>query len=199
MFTRPLDIKCTNSDCGDDLHCFRKTRRMRPEQVGQCRSCGAELVDWERVRRRDVADAAFTFAALKRELIRHHYWHKTIDEEAELHARRKGRIKLREAVAKHLQKAVGQAEPFRDGWQTPAKGRVVYYAQHALACCCRKCLEYWHGIPKGTELTSEQIDYFTDLVMMFIDERMPGLTEEGEKIPPRRRARGSDENAVEGS
>ncbi len=194
----PLDIKCTSSDCDNDLHCFRRTRRMRPEQVGQCRSCGAELVNWERVRRRDVGDAAFTFAALKRELIRHHYWHKLIDEEAELHARRKGRIKLREAAAKRLRTSVGPAEPFRDGRQTPTKSRVVYYAQHALACCCRTCLEYWHGIPKGTELTPQQIDYFTDLVMRYVDERMPALTEEGEKISPRRRPKGAAETTTKG-
>lgn len=70
----PLDIRCTRSECGSDLHCFKRSRKMTPDQAGQCRSCGAELVDWERVRRRDIADAASTFAALKREWIRHHFW-----------------------------------------------------------------------------------------------------------------------------
>lgn len=186
----PLDIRCTRSECESDLHCFKKTRKMTPDQIGQCRSCGAQLVDWERVQQRDIADAAFTFAALKSEWIRHHFWHKEIEEGAELHARRKGRTRLRATAEKQLRRAVGSAQPFRDGQQTTMKGgNIIHYAQHALACCCRTCLEYWHGIPKGTELTHEQLDYFTDLVMMYVDDRMPALTTDGEKIPPRRKQR----------
>lgn len=188
----PLDIKCTRSDCKSDLHCFKKTRKMTLDQVGQCRSCGTQLVDWERVQHRDIADATFTFAALKSEWIRHHFWHKAIDEGAEFHARRKGRTKLREAAGKQLRRSVGPEQPFRDGQQTTMKGgNIIHYAQHALASCCRTCLEYWHGIPKGTKLTQEQLDYFTDLVMMYVDERMPVLTEDGEKIPPRRKPQAS--------
>ena len=165
---------------------------MTPDQVGQCRSCGAELIDWERVQRRDIADADATFAALQREWIRHHFWHRTIEEGAEFHARRKGRIRLRETAAKQLRRSIGAEQPFRDGQQTTMKGgNIIHDAQHALACCCRGCLEYWHGIPKGAELTQDQIDYFTDLVMRYVDDRMPALTEEGEKIPPRRRRKAS--------
>src|SRR5947199_5312284 len=69
----PLDIKCTSSDCQNGLHCFKATRRMAPAERGRCRSCGADLVDWSRVHRRDKADAAYTFAALQFELIRHHH------------------------------------------------------------------------------------------------------------------------------
>ena len=87
----PLDIKCTSSDCKNGLHCFKATRQMAPAERGRCRSCGADLVDWSRVHRRDKADAAYTFAALEYELIRHHHWHKTIDDKALRHARRKGR------------------------------------------------------------------------------------------------------------
>jgi hypothetical protein len=50
-------------------------------------------------------------------------------------------------------------------------------------------MEYWHDIPKGRPLTEEEISYFTALVMKFVRERMPELTEDGEKIPRRRTAR----------
>ncbi len=184
----PLAISCTHSDCGSGLHCFRKTRQMAPDQVGRCRSCGTELVDWQRVYQRNPRDAAFTFQALKSEWIRHQFWHMPIDEVADLHARRKGRVKLREAAENRLRRSIGTKDPVWDGRQTPKQGNILYYAQHALACCCRTCIAYWHDIPQSAELTQEQIDYFVELVMLFVDERMPELTEEGEKIPPRRRS-----------
>lgn len=181
-----LNIRCTHSECDQDLHCFKQTQKMVPDQIGTCRSCGLHLIDWNRVQHRDIYDANFTFQSLRHEWIRHHFWHKPIDEAAELHARRKGWHKMREAAEKRIRQSVGEAAPFRDGVQTPKQGNVLYYAQHALACCCRSCMEYWHGIPKGRVLTEEEIQYFVELMMLFIAERMPSLTEDGEKIPPRR-------------
>jgi predicted Fe-S protein YdhL (DUF1289 family) len=32
----------------------------------------------------------------------------------------------------------------------------VFITQHATATCCRGCLEKWHGIPRGAELTDEE-------------------------------------------
>ena len=93
---------------------------MAPAERGRCRSCGADLVDWSRVHRRDKADAAYTFAALEYELIRHHHWHKTIDDKALRHARRKGRKKLIEAARHRLSKCLAPANPARDGFQTPS-------------------------------------------------------------------------------
>ncbi len=46
-----------------------------------------------------------------------------------------------------------------DGKQTPFRGHPVFIAQHATATCCRGCLEKWHRIPKGRELTSEEKAY----------------------------------------
>jgi Domain of unknown function (DUF4186) len=150
---------------------------------GKCRYCGAELVDWTRTHKRDLNDVQYTFEALKYELWRHHYWHIDIDEKAVNHARRKGKSGMKVAAEKRLRTAVGNANPFRDGYQTPKKGNVLYYAQHATATCCRKCMEDWHGIPTGQALTDKQIVYFTDLLMLYIDERLQ-LTERGEYVPP---------------
>jgi len=181
----PLKIRCTSSDCERQLHCFRKTRKMKPEQIGQCRSCGARLVDWQRLQRRDPADAEFTFESLKHEAVRHHFFHAPIDKAAQLHARRKGRLTLREAAAKRLRRSIGQAQPARDGRQTPFEGNILYYAQHALACCCRTCLEYWHGIAKDKELAEDEIVYLVDLIMRFVGERLPALPDEGERMARR--------------
>lgn len=182
---KPLDIRCTRSECGSDLHCFKQTRKMAPHQIGECRTCGTRLVDWGRVQHRDIGDAAFTFESLKYEWIRHHFWHTPIDGDAERHARRKGHVKLRDAAERRIRQSVGGAEPFRDGIQTPKRGNILYYAQHALACCCRSCIEYWHGIPKGRPLSEEEVRYFVELVMRYVEERMPALTEDGEMIPRR--------------
>ena len=65
----PLDIKCTSADCENELHCFKQLKKMTEEQRGKCRYCGADLVDWDRLHLRDVGDVAYTFAALKNEII----------------------------------------------------------------------------------------------------------------------------------
>lgn len=46
-----------------------------------------------------------------------------------------------------------------DGQQTPMRGHPVFVAQHATACCCRGCLEQWHRIPPGRELTPEEMQH----------------------------------------
>jgi Domain of unknown function (DUF4186) len=51
------------------------------------------------------------------------------------------------------------AEPKNDGRQTPMRGHPIFIAQHATATCCRGCLEKWHRIPRGRELTDEEVEY----------------------------------------
>src|SRR5882762_6971937 len=89
---KPLKIKCTSTDCGNGLHCFRQTKKMKiANQAGRCRSCGVALIDWTRVHERNIADATYTARMLRFEMIRHHFWHIEIDDKAIKHARRKGR------------------------------------------------------------------------------------------------------------
>jgi len=183
----PLEIKCTSVDCENDLHCFKQLKKMTPDQRGKCRACGADLVDWERLHRRDSTDAEHTFAALQRELIRHHFFHRPVDERAMRHAQRKGRLLLKEAAWDRLRKYLAPAQPPRDGRQTPLEGNAVYYAQHATATCCRTCLEYWHDIPKGSPLTPQELEYCAALIDLFLDERLPYLANEPIKVPRRHR------------
>ncbi|MCH7687318.1 MAG: DUF4186 family protein [Planctomycetes bacterium] len=184
-----LNITCTSTDCANNLHCFKATRAMKRDNLeGRCRECGIELVDWERVRSLNLDDATFTFEMLRKELIRHSYWHREIDLRAVNHAKRKGKTGMRVAAKKRIRSSIGPAQPYRDGQQTPKDGNALYYAQHATACCCRKCAEYWHGIEQGRPLSEAEIDYFTKLVCLYIDDRLPFLTENGERVPPIRRS-----------
>ena len=183
----PLEIKCTSVDCGNDLHCFKQLKKMTPDQRGKCRACSADLVDWQRLHRRDSCDAAHTFTALQHELIRHHFFHREVDEKAANHAKRKGRHALKEAARDRLRKYLAPAEPPRDGYQTPLEGSAIFYAQHATATCCRTCLEYWHDIPKGQKLTEREFAYCAELVDLFLDTKLPDLADEPVHVPRRRR------------
>lgn len=186
----PLKVTCTSSDCDNNLHCFSATKKMvKEKEVGACRSCGANLVDWKRIHNKDIADVRYTFNALKFEMIRHHFWHVTIDDKAVNYARRKGVAGLRSAVRARIRTSIGAPNNPYDGRQTPMEGsgNPIHYAQHATACCCRKCVEYWHAIPKTRALTKEEIEYLAELAMLFIEERIPNLTTDGEHVPPMRR------------
>jgi|ERR1035438_2139946 hypothetical protein len=185
---KKLDISCTATDCGSGLHCFRATTKMvNQNNAGVCRKCGIKLINWERIHSRNLRDVKNTFAMLKLEKVRHDFWHVPICQHAINHAKRKGRHGLRGPIKKHLSTAIGPAQPWHDGRQTPMISdapSAVPYAQHATATCCRKCLEYWHGIPQGQPLADQDLDYLTELVCLYIEDRVPDLTEDGEKIPP---------------
>ena len=55
-----------------------------------------------------------------------------------------------------------------DGKQTPMKGHPVFIARHATATCCRSCLEKWHYIPRGRELTNNEVNYVVSLIISWI-------------------------------
>jgi hypothetical protein len=185
---KPLNITCGSTDCENGLHCFRRAKRLNSNNIaGACRVCGADLVDWNRVHKHDLADASYIFVALQNELIRHHFFHVEMDQRAINYARRKGRLRLREAVEQRIRNSVGSATPFRDGTQTPMKGNPIFYAQHATASCCRRCIEEWHAIQPGRNLMESEVTYLTDLAMLYLNQRLPQLTDLGERVPPIRR------------
>ena len=187
---RPLGkVTCSSYDCERDLHTFRTKRPAdRSYRNGRCVACNVELIDWERLDRHDLSDASYTMQALKFEMIRHTFWHKSFDETALNHARRKGLVGLNEAAEKRLWSSVGPAssELYRDGTQTPLRDNVIYYAQHATATCCRKCAEEWHGIDRNRPLTADEVNYMTELLMLYVKDRLPDLPLQGQKVPPRR-------------
>src|ERR1700681_654727 len=94
---KPLKIKCTSSDCTNNLHCFLKTKKLvAAGKTGRCRYCDADLVNWERVHRRNPGDVQYVFEMLRLEMIRHYFWHAPLTERARNHARRKGKRALRQ-------------------------------------------------------------------------------------------------------
>ncbi len=88
------------------------------------------------------------------------YMYKFIDE--------KGLDKIEQDAYEIVRKKIGDAYPKNDGKQTPTKNHPVFIAQHACACCCRSCLEKWHKIPKGRELTEKEIKFIVALIMEWI-------------------------------
>lgn len=80
----------------------------------------------------------------------------------------KGIDTIREHCHDFIVKRLAPAFIPNDGKQTPMKGHPVFIAEHATATCCRGCLEKWHNIKKGKSLTSDEIDYITELIMTWI-------------------------------
>ncbi len=173
----PLNISCHSTKCEDGLHCFSMHRDMALKRFGNtnvCYECGIELIDWDRFQKNNIHDVKFIFKSLKNELIRHVYWHIKIEEEDLIKALQKGEKQIKTEAEKRMIKDIGIEKPYRGGF-TPYYGNIIYYAQHATATCCRKCLESWHNIESGRILTKAEITFCTDLMMLYIAERVPSL------------------------
>ena len=71
-------------------------------------------------------------------------------------------------VLEHARDFVGKrlapASPSNDGKQTPFRGHPVFVAQHATATCCRGCLEKWHRIPAGRELSTAEQEHVVAVI-----------------------------------
>ncbi|MBR2257260.1 MAG: ATP-dependent RecD-like DNA helicase [Blautia sp.] len=86
----------------------------------------------------------------------------------------KGMETIRQHAGQIIQKRLAPASPTNDGKQTPMrgapKGHPVFLAQHGTGTCCRGCLEKWHGIPKGRDLTKKEQDYVVDVLIRWIEK-----------------------------
>lgn len=85
-----------------------------------------------------------------------------------------GLEKIKEHAYDFVIKKLKPANPINDGKQTPMKNHPVFIAQHATATCCRGCLEKWHHIHKGQELTTNEINYIVSLIMFWIIKNYKG-------------------------
>ncbi len=83
-----------------------------------------------------------------------------------------GLEKVKEHAYDFINEKIAPANPLNDGKQTPTKNHPVFIAQHACACCCRSCLEKWHHIPKGRELTKNEVNYIVSLLMEWINREI---------------------------
>jgi hypothetical protein len=173
----PLNISCGSTKCEEGLHCFRMTKSQIKKwgSTGVCKECGAHLIEWDRIQKQDSRDAKFIFDSLKNELIRHVFWHIPIKSKDVQNAMEKGAESVIDEARRRMTEKIGIMNPYRHGI-TPYTGNVIYYAQHATATCCRRCMEYWYGIPaKNRILTPDEINFSTDLVRLYLEERIPDL------------------------
>ena len=79
-----------------------------------------------------------------------------------------GMEKIKEHAYDFIKNKLAPAYPDNDGAQTPMKNHPVFIAQHATGTCCRGCLDKWHKIPKGVELTDNQVNYVVALILEWI-------------------------------
>ncbi len=87
------------------------------------------------------------------------------------YVRSKGIDVVREHAYDFVCKRLKPMNPKNDGKQTPMRQvHPVFIAQHACACCCRGCLEKWHSISMGKELSLEDVSYIVDLLIRWIEK-----------------------------
>lgn len=175
------DITCGATKCDEGFHCYSKEatsmRKFGTERA--CKECGVELIDWERIHRNDLEDSEYVFQEMRSEVIRHLFWHTPIERDAIVDALKRGRDATRERAFKLIKTRIGKFNNYMDGRQTPmGKNELVNYAQHATATCCRKCLKAWHAIDYEVILDENQLNFCTDLVMKYIDLRVPHLVQD---------------------
>ena len=83
-----------------------------------------------------------------------------------------GMEKIRRHAEEFVRVRISPAVIKNDGKQTPMRGHPVFKAQHATACCCRKCLNKWYRLPLGVQLTDEQQTKIDNLIMAWIENQM---------------------------
>jgi hypothetical protein len=81
----------------------------------------------------------------------------------------KGMTTVLSHAADFVARRLAPAFPVKDGKQTPFRGHPVFVAQHATATCCRGCLEKWHAIPAGRELTGEEQAHVVAAIGRWLD------------------------------
>ena len=82
----------------------------------------------------------------------------------------KGWKKIEQGTRETIARRLAPAFIANDGKQTPMRHGIFppFIAQHATGCCCRGCLEKWHDIPKGRQLTLREQIYLTRVVMEWL-------------------------------
>jgi len=81
----------------------------------------------------------------------------------------KGIGTIRKHASDFIYSRIAPQYPKNDGKQTPMKGHPVFIAQHATATCCRGCIQKWHRLKKGKELSAQEIQFLVELIMKWIE------------------------------
>lgn len=167
------------SKCENGLHSFYKSPYRNSNNEIVCRNCKLDSVNWDIVKERNYNNIHLVSSEIRKEWWRNFWWKIEIDELALLNANKIGLNKIYINVEKRIKNSVGKVysfkgeiKPFKDGYQTPFSGNIIFYAQHAMATCCRFCIEYWHGIPQGRYLNENEIKYLSDVTFHYIKNRL---------------------------
>jgi hypothetical protein len=180
----PLAVTCKQTRCSPDVraaerrHSFLTFAGALPGVGGSCRSCGADVVDWERCHARDPRDMDGLVVELRKELIRDVYWGEPLPARIRRLALARDSEALRTAHTKLLRRELAppQSEnpwlPLHTYYGHKNGARIVHCAQHATATCCRKCLEQWHGIPREHRLTDTELSYFEAIIWHYTERRL---------------------------
>ena len=92
-----------------------------------------------------------------------------LNQQMKNYVKEKGISKIEADAYFLIKQRLAPANPKKDGEQTPMRQvHPVFIAEHACGCCCRGCLERIHHIPKGRELSSQEIDYIIKVLMTWI-------------------------------
>lgn len=95
-----------------------------------------------------------------------------LSENEKAYVREKGMDTVRRHAGDFVRQRLAPAGLPNDGRQTPMRGHPVFVAQHACACCCRKCLQKWYRVPPDIPLTPQMQKQVVDLLMAWIAREM---------------------------
>jgi len=83
----------------------------------------------------------------------------------------KGLNTIKSHAEDFIKKRIAPAYIENDGKQTPMRGHPVFIAQHATATCCRGCIEKWHHIKKGHNLSQAEQEKLVAVIMEWINRQ----------------------------
>jgi len=108
------------------------------------------------------------FAALARSTFRAGF---KLNSKDMAYLQQKGLSTVLDHAEDFIQNRLAPAVMENDGKQTPMRGHPVFVAQHATACCCRGCLQKWHQIPQGRQLTLAEQAYIVVVLEKWLREK----------------------------
>lgn len=146
-------------DCGNNKHYF-----VYDGKTTHCEFCGCEFNGSSTLK--TLPDYNTVKIAMKESFWNDEWLNFPLDDAAKSKLRKVTRSEIQMILNKSIRVCTSN-----DGRQTPYCGNPVFYAQHGLGLCCRKCLEKFYGIHRNEILSDVMIDYFTDLIWKFIEEK----------------------------
>jgi len=173
------DLGCLSINCEQNLHCFlrnlaKKGNRGKNYRSETCTGCGADLVNWNRIDKHNLADKEYFIKCLNKETWRHAVWNLNIPDYMIEKALKRSYDEMHQRVKKIISTRINKRkdENYWDSRQTPRGKDIIFLAQHATGTCCRRCIEEWYGIDKNTIMREEEIDFLTEITMAYIRSKI---------------------------